>query len=161
MRCRLHGSRSGCSEGMGRDRTDSQPAPFRHRSTNNRHAAHGSSPNSNLCLEYRLIYLQSCPSTIHIHFRSCRKVRSRFYFWSLHPLIQNLSYCLYTRLRHLWCRFRHRCSFFPPRAAHSHSASVGRRKPSAVMSHVAASQVSLFEVGTDPHSLGSVFPPIA
>lgn len=104
-RCEQGGSHNCWSGCTGCCRPGRQPARCRRRSSKNHRVDSGESPNPNPYLAFRLI---CCPSTIPIHFRSCRKVRKRLPFWSLHPLFRS---CCHTRLRRLRCRFQHGCSF--------------------------------------------------
>ena len=101
------GSHRCCNGSSGRRTSGRKPARSWRSSPKNHRVDSGQSPTTSLQLACRLICYHTSPSTIPIRFRSCRKVRKRLPFWSLHPLFRSC----YTRLRHLWCRFRHRCSF--------------------------------------------------
>ena len=75
--------------------------------SNCHHADSGQNRTAHLIQACCYIQIHTSPSTIHIRFRSCRKVRSRFPSLFLLPLI--LFLC--TTQRHLYCRFLHIHSF--------------------------------------------------
>ena len=106
------GSHSRCSGSTGGGCSSVwQPARSYPRRTKNHYVDSGQNRTAHLSLACCCLLLHTCPSpsTIHLRFRSCRKVRIRLPSLFLLPLI--LWYFLYTTQRHLLCCFLHIHSF--------------------------------------------------